>query len=106
MELCIPDCSSPRNRKAFSCSVTGYGEIHLGENDVSRRRVPRPARVRFILTGSSARSLRKRGVNLLAGRALTCTMHPLTRRELGSDFALSRVLDHGGLPGVTQEPSP
>lgn len=32
-------------------------------------------------------------------------MHPLTRRELGSDFALSRVLDHGGLPGVTQEPS-
>lgn len=63
-------------------------------------------RVRFILTGSSARSLRKRGVNLLAGRALTCTMHPLTRRELGSDFALSRFLDHGGLPSVTQEASP
>ena len=63
-------------------------------------------RVRFILTGSSARSLRKRGVNLLAGRALTCTMHPLTSRELGSDFALSRFLDHGGLPSVTQEASP
>ena len=63
-------------------------------------------RVRFILTGSSARSLRKRGVNLLAGRALTCTMHPLTSRELGSDFALSQFLDHGGLPSVTQEVSP
>ena len=63
-------------------------------------------RVRFILTGSSARSLRKRGDNLLAGRALTCTMHPLTSRELGSDFALSRFLDHGGLPSVTQEASP
>src|SRR3990167_10091569 len=37
----------------------------------------------FVLTGSSARSLRKRGVNLLAGRALVYHMHPLTAQELG-----------------------
>ncbi len=33
---------------------------------------------KFILTCSSARSLRRQGVNLLAGRALICHMHPLT----------------------------
>ena len=35
----------------------------------------------FVLTGSSARTLRRRGVNLLAGRALTYRMHPLTAVE-------------------------
>jgi uncharacterized protein len=37
---------------------------------------------RFILTGSSARKLRAKGVNLLAGRALNLTMPPLTARKL------------------------
>lgn len=55
-------------------------------------------RLRFALTGSSARSLRARGVNLLAGRALTLAMHPLTARELGSDFDLRRALTTGTLP--------
>src|SRR6059036_2751456 len=32
--------------------------------------------LRFVLTGSSARKLRRKGVNLLAGRALTRHMHP------------------------------
>ena len=39
-------------------------------------------RHRFILTGSSARKLKRRGVNLLAGRAATLSMHPLTPRNL------------------------
>jgi predicted AAA+ superfamily ATPase len=39
-------------------------------------------RLRFVLTGSSARKLRRRGVNLLAGRAVTRHMHPLTALEL------------------------
>src|SRR3990167_2864287 len=41
---------------------------------------------RFLLTGSSARRLRKKGVNLLAGRAFQYFMHPLTCQELGKDF--------------------
>src|SRR5438477_56297 len=41
---------------------------------------------KFILTGSSARSLRRSGVNLLAGRALKYTMHPLVIQELGNLF--------------------
>lgn len=55
-------------------------------------------RLRFALTGSSARSLRRRGVNLLAGRALTWFMHPLTAIELGGDFDLKRAIRFGGLP--------
>lgn len=55
-------------------------------------------RLRFVLTGSSARKLRGRGVNLLAGRALTRHMHPLTTLELGKDFDLKRALRYGCLP--------
>lgn len=54
--------------------------------------------LRFALTGSSARKLRGRGVNLLAGRAVTRFMHPLTAMELGGDFDVKRALRYGGLP--------
>lgn len=57
-------------------------------------------RLRFVLTGSSARKLRRSGVNLLAGRALTCRMHPLTAAELGRDFDLARALRRGMLPAA------
>ena len=61
---------------------------------------------RFILTGSSARSLRRRGVNLLAGRALTYLMHPLIRDEIGSDFILSACLHNGMLPKALSAGNP
>jgi predicted AAA+ superfamily ATPase len=61
---------------------------------------------RFILTGSSARSLRKKGVNLLAGRALTFHMYPLTTVELGQDFNLRKSLQYGHLPAVSEQPDP
>ena len=56
--------------------------------------------ISFVLTGSSARSLRKKGVNLLAGRALTRHFHPLTVLELGKDFNLEDSLRFGHLPYV------
>jgi uncharacterized protein len=55
---------------------------------------------RFVLTGSSARSLRKKGVNLLAGRAFQYHMHPFTCCELGDDFSLVTALKYGLLPFV------
>ena len=61
---------------------------------------------RFILTGSSARSLRRRGVNLLAGRARTYHLYPLTAVEAGADFSLKRALVHGQLPTVYTQPDP
>lgn len=61
---------------------------------------------KFVLTGSSARSLRRKGINLLAGRALYYHMHPLTSVELGKDFDLKRVLKFGHLPAVLSEENP
>ena len=55
---------------------------------------------RFLLTGSSARRLRRGGVNLLGGRARTRTLHPLTCRELGTHFDLGRALARGLLPSI------
>ena len=63
-------------------------------------------RRRFVLTGSSARSLRRRGVNLLAGRARTLHLYPLTAVEAGADFSLPRALVHGQLPSVYTQPDP
>lgn len=57
-------------------------------------------RYRFILTGSSARSLRRKGVNLLGGRAIEYRMHPLTCMELQKDFSLAKALQFGLLPSV------
>lgn len=55
---------------------------------------------KFILTGSSARKLRRGGVNLLAGRALVYSLHPLTAVEMEKDFKLNECAEFGGLPAV------
>lgn len=60
----------------------------------------------FVLTGSSARKLRKKGVNLLAGRALTYSFHQLTAIELAKDFNLAHSLKFGQLPCVYTEKDP
>lgn len=65
-----------------------------------------PARFRFLLSGSSARQLRRGQANLLPGRVQVHRLHPLTARELGADFDLDRVLAHGTLPGIYREPDP
>jgi predicted AAA+ superfamily ATPase len=63
-------------------------------------------KLRFVLTGSSARKLRRRGINLLAGRAVTRHMHPFTALELGKDFDLKRALRYGCLPLACTSESP
>jgi predicted AAA+ superfamily ATPase len=60
----------------------------------------------FILTGSSPRKLKRKGPNLLAGRALTLSMHPLSVAELGGDFRLDHSLRYGQLPSVYTEADP
>lgn len=56
--------------------------------------------VRFLLTGSSARKLRRGGINLLGGRARTKHLHPLTYGELGAQFDLHRAVERGLLPSI------
>lgn len=63
-------------------------------------------RARFLLTGSSARKLKRGGANLLAGRAATRRLHPLTVQEIGADFDLERALRLGTLPSVVAGDEP
>lgn len=62
--------------------------------------------IRFLLTGSSARTLRKKGVNLLGGRARSRTLHPFVYPEIADHFDLARLLLYGSLPPIhfSQEP--
>ena len=53
----------------------------------------------FLLTGSSARKLKRGGANLLAGRAWWAEMFPLTSNEI-ADFDLMTYFNRGGLPAV------
>lgn len=57
-------------------------------------------RLHFVLCGSSARKLKRAGVNLLAGRALHRSMHPFVPEELGVQFDLEEALQFGLLPIV------
>ncbi|MCY4076517.1 MAG: DUF4143 domain-containing protein [Acidobacteria bacterium] len=57
-----------------------------------------PGPPRFVLTGSSARKLKRSGVDLLAGRAVVRSMHPFLAAELGPRFHLATALDQGLLP--------
>jgi len=58
-------------------------------------------RVRFLLTGSSARKLKSKSANLLASRALSMRLHPLTHMELHeSRYALDDVLRYGSIPAI------
>ena len=54
--------------------------------------------IRFLLTGSSARALRRGGVNMLGGRGSDRVMHPFSWSELRDRFSLDRALNHGLLP--------
>ncbi len=56
--------------------------------------------IQFILTGSSARKLKRAGVDLLAGRAIKKAMHPFMASELGEAFSLEKALKWGMLPLV------
>ena len=63
-------------------------------------------RLRFVLSGSSARKLRRGGVNLLAGRAVTATMLPLVSAELDFKAEPSQLLHYGSLPMAVDAEDP
>lgn len=55
-------------------------------------------KIKFAMTGSSARKLRRGAANLLAGRAFLNYLYPLTHQELGAEFKLEEILKFGALP--------
>jgi predicted AAA+ superfamily ATPase len=63
-------------------------------------------RLRFILSGSSARKLKRGAANLLGGRATPLHLFPLVSRELGGRFDAVKALRFGTLPLSVQSPDP
>jgi len=61
--------------------------------------------LRVVLTGSSARKLKRGQANLLGGRALFLNLHPLVSAELPEDRLLDR-LNWGGLPAILDSSMP
>jgi len=74
--------------------------------DVVHRLIEERLDATFTLTGSSARSLKRAGVDLLAGRAVLRSFHPFMAAELGHRFDLDAALEVGMLPIVIDSASP
>lgn len=74
--------------------------------DVVHELMEQDATLQFILTGSSARKLKRTGVDLLAGRAVVRTMHPFMAAELGKAFVLAESLEIGLVPLITGSSNP
>jgi predicted AAA+ superfamily ATPase len=82
-----------RNRTVVVDEVQRVPELLSVVHEV----LEQPGSPRFVLTGSSARKLRRGGVNLLAGRALLRTLHPFMAAEL-AEFRIEDALRFGLLP--------
>lgn len=63
-------------------------------------------KISFGLCGSSARKLKRGYANLLGGRAIRYELFGLVSEELGEDFNLKRILNHGYLPSHYQSDDP
>lgn len=67
--------------------------------------IERNPSVRFVLTGSSVRKLKRGGANLLAGRARVVRLHPLVAAEVPAGRFADRI-NRGGLPGFLDAADP
>lgn len=69
--------------------------------DIVHKEIEKNKKVRFIMTGSSARKLKRGKANLLAGRAIAYYLYPFSCFELGNKFQLNQILQFGGLPKLS-----
>ncbi len=95
--------ANQRYSKKFTCVIDEVQKIPNLLDEVHA--LIESTDVRFILTGSSARKLRRGGANLLAGRAYTYNLFPLTFQEIDKDFHLELALKIGCLPVLWQSDS-
>jgi len=74
--------------------------------DVLHLLIEEKPEIRFILTGSSARKIKQKGVDLLAGRAVIYSLHPFMASELEDGFNLKKALSTGLIPLVYYAQNP
>jgi len=92
----------PRTRQVVLDEIQRVPELLTVVHGLIERR----RGLQFVLTGSSARKLKRGGVDLLAGRAVLRTMHPYMAAELGDRFRLDAALRHGLVPLVVEAADP
>ncbi len=74
--------------------------------DIIHQIIEQNKNLRFILTGSSSRKLKRTGVDLLAGRVVYKTLHPFMAAEMGNDFNLGNALKFGLVPLIVSSDNP
>ncbi len=120
-EAAVIDLLAPEQFREFSARPERLREVVRGAGDrtiiidevqkvpelldVVHELLEEKAGFRFILTGSSARKLKRSGVDLLAGRAVVKTMHPFMAAELRGRFSLVECLRTGMVPLVVDSPA-
>lgn len=87
-----------KKHRRFTCVIDEIQKIPFLLDEVHE--LIESTDIRFILTGSSSRKLRRGSANLLAGRAYTYHLFPLTFQELGNSFQLEQALKTGCLPSL------
>ena len=95
------------DRLSFLISAEHYKRVIIDEVqkvpkllDIVHLEIEKNKNIQFIMTGSSARKLKRGRANLLAGRAIAHYLHPLSYFEMGKSFQLERYLRWGGLPRI------
>ena len=73
--------------------------------DIVHKETEKRKKIQFIMTGSSARKLKRGQANLLAGRAIAYYLYPFSCFELENKFRLLPYLQLGGLPRLLDLPS-
>jgi len=100
------------DRLSFLISGSSYKNIIIDEIqkvpkllDVIHKEIEKNKKIKFIMTGSNARKLKRGQANLLAGRAVAYYLYPFSCFELEKNFHLNKALHFGGLPKLLSLPS-
>jgi len=103
----------PERLRQRLAAETGIGTVVIDEVqkvpallDVVHALLEEQPQLRFLLTGSSARKLRRGSWNLLGGRLVEASLHPFMAAELGESFCLDRALRSGLVPLVWEAAEP
>ncbi|MBC6415214.1 MAG: ATP-binding protein [Bdellovibrionales bacterium] len=96
------------DRLSFLISSKLYKKVIIDEIqkvpkllDIIHHEIVKNKKIQFIMTGSSARKLKRGQANLLAGRAIAYYLHPFSYLELGKKFQLKTALQFGGMPEIS-----
>ena len=122
-DACYVDLLDPEMVRSFSAKPERLAEVVRGQGgqkcfvideiqkvpellSVIHQLIEEKQGYTFVLTGSSARKLKRTGVDMLGGRAMLRTMHPFLASELGERFHLEEALQRGLLPLVYSSANP